>query len=90
MQNWKKGNINEKKSNTYSIESVKYLQNIQDKYIKKFINTCFFSVVFLAFYCIILLNLIKNSKWNEVIEILNSNVFYMEITILLLFKNNIH
>lgn len=75
------------KDKSYSVEAYNYLKEIHDKYLKRFNNTFFIFSIFIAFSLISILVLSANSKTSEVLESVNSIMFYCEIIIVLLTKN---
>ncbi|MCI8575517.1 MAG: hypothetical protein HFI09_03515, partial [Bacilli bacterium] len=71
----------------YSLEAYQELKKLNDKYLKKTINTTFFLIAFLVFYATLLFTIRINSKMNEVLETINSGIGYLEILLVLLSKN---
>lgn len=72
---------------TYSLEAYHSLKITHDKYTKRFFNTFFLLVTMFIFGIITYLNLRLNSKSQEILESLNSIIFYYEIVLILLLKN---
>lgn len=72
---------------SYSLDGYNYLKLIHDKYLKKFYNTLFIFSTFVAFCIINILILSANSKTTEVLESINSMIFYSNVIIILLTKN---
>lgn len=75
------------KNKTYSLDAYNYLKIIHDKYLKKCNNTFFIYFAFIVFCLINILILSVNSKTTEVLESVNSMIFYNNIILILLTKN---
>jgi len=74
---------------TYSMESFDYIKVLHDKYTKKLFNSTCFLILFITFYIVEVYTLGIHSKLEEVIETMNSNGLYVEISFLLVFKNSL-
>ena len=75
------------KNKFYSLEAYNFLKENHDKYLKKCYNTFFIYSIFITFCLINILILSVNSKANEVLESVNSMIFYNDIILILLTKN---
>lgn len=71
----------------YSLQAYEYLKCLHDKYTKKFINMLFLFFAFTAFFLINIYMLGINSKLTEILELVNSILFYYEIIGVLVIKN---
>lgn len=71
----------------YTLDGHQYLQKLHDKYSKKLTNSIFIGTTLLCFFILSIIQLKINSKSSEIIELVNINISYIEIIILLIGKN---
>lgn len=69
----------------YSFETYFEIQNLEDKYHKKTINSCLFGISFLGIILIILTN--THYRYDEIISMMVSNILIYETIIICIIKN---